>query len=242
MSVAPSATVPCVSSKPLRLPPDAYEDLERIASSPSSLQELSSSLGLLRSAPTVGAAARSLAAACSATEEELEEILPALMGLSSLRRNVEKEVRDYLDLLDASIEAGATDEWKQRNLSNWESCRPSLEILLDSGSALSLFEKANRLGYSHARTLFRTEIIADLRPVFDATASKIERMSASFVLSIEYSDGGRVQSVDMALDSKDIARLHEQCARAKTKAATIKVAMQGQRWTTTIAGDDEEEG
>ncbi|MCX4239253.1 hypothetical protein [Paraliomyxa miuraensis] len=229
-----------MSSKPLRLPPDAYEDLERIASNPTSLRELSNNLDLLRTAPTVGAAVKRLAAACSADEGELEVTLPALMALSSLRRNVEKEVRDYLDLLDSSLEAGATGEWKQRNLSNWRSCRPSLEVILDSGSALSLFEKANRLGYSHARTLFRTEIITDLRPVFDATASKIERMSASFMLSIEYSDGGRVQSLDMALDLKDIARLHEQCARAKTKAASIKAALQGQPWITTIVGDDEE--
>lgn len=67
-------------------------------------------------------------------------------------------------------------------------------------------------------------------------------MSASFVLSIEYSDGGRVQSLDMALDSKDIARLHDQCARAKTKAASIRAAMNGQPWITTITGDDEEGG
>lgn len=231
-----------MSSKPLRLPPDAYEDLERIASNPSTLQELSNNLDLLRTAPTVGAAVRSLAATCSADEGELEELLPALLALASLRRNVDKDVREYLDLLDSSIEAGATEEWKRRNLTNWNGCRPSLELLLDAGSTLSLFEKANRLGYSHARTLFRTEIIADLRPVFDAKASKIERMSVSFVLSLEYSDGSRVQSLDLALDLKDISRLHEQCARAQAKAAAIKSALGGQPWTTTIAGDDEEGG
>ena len=85
-----------------------------------------------------------------------------------------------------------------------------------------------------------TRLITDLRPVFDDEAEKIVRMSASFVLSIDFYASGHYHSMDLALDLADVSKLGEQCTRAQKKAETIKRELGAQGWVTVVAGDQDE--
>jgi len=236
-----SATVRLVAPAFLSLPQEAFEDLTALAAHPELVRAVDDGSEGLKSAASFAGAATLLAETTGADRESCRAVLRGLINLARLRRAFDLSVGEFLGVIDASVER-ASDEWKKETLAAWNDCKEVLASALNPSRGLSVFEKASRLGYSYANTLVGTELITDLRPVFDEDAAEIERMSTSFVLSLEFYEGGQNRSLDLALDLRDIQRLKKQCLRAETKAKTIKQVLRDQPWTTVVVGQDEDEG
>lgn len=108
------------------------------------------------------------------------------------------------------------------NLDKWKAAKDSLIELLAPEHPIGLLQKTTKLKYDYQNILGNVGILTDVRPVFDNSAREIQLLNVAHTLQLEYSDGTERRTLYFAMDAIDIAKLKSQCARAETKAATLK--------------------
>lgn len=118
---------------------------------------------------------------------------------------------------------------------------PLVEML--SSSALLTFTKTMDLTYEHDHLFESAKIITDIRPVFAEDASDIVAAVITYTLTLGYYSGGKYRRLSIAMDSKDLQKMGEQCARAEKKGVRVQALVQsGLAVGAVIAGHDEDDG
>ena len=107
-------------------------------------------------------------------------------------------------------------------------------------AALRTIVKALELSYDYSNLFQTAKILADIRPVFDRQASKMEGAIISYSLRLTFRSLRESESLTIALDEKDVKQLIETCTRALKKADVAKKTMQGCGLPSTyITGEED---
>lgn len=223
----------------IRVPKEALSTLATMVAAPArlvALRDLADELGFDRCTPERLASEFSRRSGLSSPESQA--VVRQVLELHAVRTKFRLRPDQLVEELDAQIRSDTSDEWKNKNLQNWEAARQPLMDILDAGGPLSLLEKRTRLSYKHQNVLYETCLITDVRPVFDDTASEIQQFAVTHVLQIDFFDGGERRSFFAAMDSKDVATLKEQCDRSATKEATIKKDLVRTNKPVVIIGEE----
>jgi hypothetical protein len=123
-------------------------------------------------------------------------------------------------LADLAASLHILPHWSATDVAAWETIRPSLARLLTNETLLGL-GKAIRLQYEHTNILTETRLITDVRPVFDADATKPVAAMICHTLRIAYTADGASKQLAFALDTQDLRSLAKVCERALRKADVL---------------------
>lgn len=175
----------------------------------------------------------------------LDDTRSVLHVLWTIRRGqeVRSEPADaVLEAITKAIKERAEQEslksWTNEHLAAWDETREALKAALEQTSAdspLMISSKAQSLAYRHANVLSDSQIVADIRPVFDKSAGEVLEMVVTHTLIIGYSDdAGNGREIHLTMDSTDVEKLREQCVRAETKAKLIVDSLDKLPWRTVI--------
>ena len=90
--------------------------------------------------------------------------------------------------------------------------------------------KSLELLYDYANLVQSSNVITDLRPVFDDEADHAIGAIVSFTLRLSYQNGNTTHSLSLAMDAEDVRRLQEQCKRALKKAESAQSRVFSAGW------------
>ena len=228
----------------IRVPPEALPTLAAMVKSPqklAKLDEIVDELGASGCPPEL--LAREFASRAKVPSGVAKAIVRQILEFHAVRTKFAMGPVQLVEALDERIKADAPDEWKEKNLGNWEASKDVLVGLLNPFSPLSSLEKRTRLTYKHQNVLYETCLITDARPVFDDTGKEIMEFSITHVLEIDFFDGSDRRSMFAALDSKDVIALRQQCDRAIIKEVTLKESLDKlERPVIITGGENQDEG
>jgi hypothetical protein len=99
--------------------------------------------------------------------------------------------------------------------------------------------KAQRLAYYHENIYRDSDIITDVRPIFDSAGGNVLEMIISHSLVVTYSSSNRTERIHLEMDAGDVLKLRKACDRAILKANTLKQALggTGQKWKIQLLRD-----
>lgn len=161
-----------------------------------------------------------------------EDLAGQLLSLYTILRRSNSSADEIRAALNRSFQTSLDEE----QIKKWRELEDGFFTLLQT-SAVRLTAMALELSYDYANLLRRTNVIADIRPIFDDTAGEIEAAVVSYTLRLEYTASTESFDVSIALDQEDLLKLRDQCNRALTKTATIEQKMEsGLTAPTTIPG------
>ncbi len=177
--------------------------------------------------------------ALSGNDDAADQVLRPVLSLSSVIRQRDLEIDDVLSGLDEGISL-ADDPWPGDLVTSWRDVRPHLRELFES-TAVQVVSKATDLAYDYANLFQGARIITDIRPVYDADATRIEAAVVSYTLRLHYDNRAGDQSISIALDESDVLLIREQCERALDKARLAKeLVRSGVAVPTVISGADDD--
>ena len=87
--------------------------------------------------------------------------------------------------------------------------------------------KSLELLYDYANLIQSSNVITDIRAVFDDEADHVIGAIVSFTLRMSYQNGNSAHSLSLAMDAEDVRKLQEQCRRALKKAETARTQFSG---------------
>jgi len=126
-----------------------------------------------------------------------------------------------LDELIAALRKSLDGKLDAQELEIWDRIAPVFEEILAS-QPIRTTVKSLELSFDYANLIQSTNVINDVRPVFDDDADHVIAAMVSFILRLDYRNGNCVQSLSVAMDAEDIRKLQEQCKRALKKAETAR--------------------
>jgi len=166
-----------------------------------------------------------------------EDLVGQLLSLYTIKRRSNSEFDHIRTALQRAFMTGLTEKQNE----DWKVIEDSFFDLLRA-KVVRLTAMALELSYDYANLLRRTNIIADIRPLFNDDASDVEAAVVSYTLRLEYSTSTNAQDISIAIDQDDLVKLRDQCDRALAKAATIESKVkQGLSVPTTIPGQEANE-
>jgi hypothetical protein len=171
---------------------------------------------------------------------DARKIVTQIMSVSLLIATTGRTPDEIFDSLTQTLTEDYANNNKV-NLEKWRDAKPFVVPLLSPEHSIGILQKATKLRYDHQNILHNANIITDLRPVFDGAGREIQLMIATYMLQIDYTEGGVRKALSAALDAKDVAKLKSICERAETKTATLKDKLKGQPWPILISGDTDDE-
>lgn len=163
-----------------------------------------------------------------------EDLVGQLLSFYTILRRSGSTANEIQAALNRSFQTSLDND----QIEKWKELEEGFFSLLQS-KVVRLTAMTLELSYDYANLLRRSNIIADVRPLFDDTASEIEAAVVSYTLRLEYTASTESLDLSIALDQEDLLRLREQCDRALLKAATIERKMKsGLIAPTTIPGTE----
>jgi hypothetical protein len=158
-------------------------------------------------------------------EEDVIQILDALIGLYWGRQSMGLSINEFADLL-ASQAFDANDP-KRANFKKYLGDLLAVEPLVVTSKALDILTE-------HEHTVHDLRIITDLRPIFkeDPPQKPVNLPAAAVIthtLKISYRRGTQVDEFFLALDDNDIALLKTLIKRAEAKKASLKKVLTATR-------------
>lgn len=172
---------------------------------------------------------RRTAAALSLDPETVGDILFALWRLKRVSENRDETPSQTVAWVKSAIESRAPEEWKQKYNDLLIARADNIGKLTDgigNDHPIMIAVKAQTLVYTHQNLFLGARLITDVRPVFNDSASEVDELVITHMLTLDYSDGSqRNSSITLAMDQEDIAQLQNQCERAATKILTLKGAL-----------------
>ena len=181
------------------------------------------------SAASASTFAHKAAEALDLPESVVNDVLNALWRAKQYQKNQELDPHEAVEDLNKQLDSEETREWKASHIDSWTRCSQVLGDILetiDEDHALLIAIKANRLAYTHQNLLVRSQLLTDIRPVFDSTAEELRELVVTHTLFITYSDDSQTpRMISFAVDADDIAHLLSECQRAATKTKTVKNAL-----------------
>lgn len=144
-----------------------------------------------------------------------------ILSLYSLRSEIEESVQEVIAEIIEAMQSSRyaelrVDAVKQRHLGEM------LTKLL-SVSPVELSVKRQMLVHDFERVYHGARILTDVRPIFDADATKPPRAAAIVhSLRISYHEGSDLKSIYITIDADDLAELEKVVERAKVKAGSLR--------------------
>lgn len=229
----------------LSLPRSAYQELAAIASHANSLQEIVDESSKFGPYPNF--------------DDFTEDLIPlfpdmnstdlalVLTGLANLRRSVEKINSDLDDVFESIVSTTydrGTPAWVEENhsvLKDQIGIIKAVVLGIDPNHNLSITRKARELCYKHEKTLTSSQVITDLRPIFDEAGLKICESIVTQKLVLEYYDGEHKTS-EIAMDLSDVHKLRTWCERAIIKSETLMRELGSSGWPTHVIDPENQNG
>jgi len=144
--------------------------------------------------------------------------MDGLIPLNGLRRILEMSAHDFIGSLAYSISQRAPEEWKTRNLEEWNRIRPQLAPFFEPDNFFSQASKAFELLSQRPAIFQRVKILTDLRPIYDETTAKTLAVVQTNTLVLSYWDGEGERTLHVTLDSSDLQAMSHEVERARQKA------------------------
>lgn len=209
----------------LSIPRQYEEALTKVGRlSEESTQEL---LAALRKTPnTISPSSLSSAVAAQVdtiAASDVEEIVPALLSLYSLRAHSEAAISDIVGGVVQAMGEGGLEGLGPPPEERTRFEDRLAELL--SVSQLNETARAGRLLLENEHSFQETRVVTDIRPVFDLENPEAPPKGALIVhmLKIVYrTDNNTTKDFFVALDTKDVRVLLEQLERANAKAESLK--------------------
>jgi hypothetical protein len=177
--------------------------------------------------------------------DHLNELTPAPMSQEEVRRliaevlpeeprKVESISRQVLalaglqyrsdipyDELMAALRASLAARIEKNALEAWDLVSPIFRDIL-ACQPIRITVKSLDLRYDYENLTRSTNVLTDVRPIFDDDADRVIGAIVSFTLRLNYENGDSTRSLSLAMDAEDITRLQRQCERALKKAETAR--------------------
>ena len=176
-----------------------------------------------------------------ADNEAGEVLLKQVISLASLERQQGLGAEDVLGGLLYGIRS-SNNPWNEAELAQWHAVEPEFRRLLEHPTIMRV-AKALALSYDYANLLQEARIVADIRPLFDQAASRLEAAVVSFTLRLRYDSHDGNHGLSIAMNESDVKSLRAECDRALRKARIAADVMNGRAQVRTIVtGSDDESG
>jgi hypothetical protein len=157
-----------------------------------------------------------------------------LIGFATASRRTFTEISDVLD----GAVTPFPPSWDAETRQQWIDCRPAIEELLLS-KPVTLTAKAIDLSVDFERLFLSCRIVTDARPVFNADRSEIAGASVIHTLRIDYMNAsGDESTISIAIDTKDIEQLENECDKAMRKANITRALMEKADVPTLLMGEE----
>jgi hypothetical protein len=128
--------------------------------------------------------------------------------------------------LDKALRSSLEGKLNPTELAAWDHISPLFNEILAS-RAIRTTVKSLELLYDYANLVQSSNVITDVRPVFDDEADHVIGAIVSFTLRLSYQNGTSSNSLSLAFDAEDVRKLQEQCRRALKKAETARTQFSG---------------
>lgn len=153
---------------------------------------------------------------------DVEEIVPALLSLYSLRDRSEAAISDIAAGVAQAMEENRSEELRLLPERRADFERRLAELL--SVSRLNDTARAGRLLLENEHSLQEARIVTDIRPIFEPDNPEAAPKGALIVhmLKIVYRGDNITKNFFVALDTNDVRELLEQLDRADAKAESLK--------------------
>jgi len=203
----------------LRLSETQLSDLKLIAElSESQLRSVLAGLSELTSIPMSQEEVRQVFSQAIPNRTSLvDSLVRQVLALAGLQYRSDIPHDELLLALRSSLDSKLPPE----SMDAWNRIEPVFGELLRSQSIRTVV-KSLELTYDYANLIQSTNVVTDIRPIFDDEAEEVIGSVVSFTLRLSYQNGNNVQSLSFAFDAEDVKRLRDQCIRALRKAETAR--------------------
>jgi len=212
---------------PMRIPKGAWEAFAKVGNPMSVLDAVaacSRDVSLLTATETLQAR---VAEASGLPAADVRPVLTLLLVMHHYREAREESPEATWAATTTAIRGMASPEWVGSHFAAWEEAKPKVLALIHADHPFALLHKSSDLAHAHQNVLRDTQVITDLRPIFDSSRTTIRGAVLTHMLIIGYFDGsGASCHLHLALDADDIRGLREACIRAEQKATVTKKAME----------------
>ncbi len=150
----------------------------------------------------------------SISQGDLEEIIPTLLSLCTLRDEFGFSTSEVAEDASRAVE-DASDEDRER-------LKDRFAQLLDL-EPLNVLAKSGALLINQQRWMQRVQILTDLRPVFSPEPKDSLRAAVIVhTLKLSYFEDGEAREFFVAMDANDLRDLSKQIERAISKAESLR--------------------
>ena len=151
--------------------------------------------------------------------ENAEPLVRQLLSLQGLVRQTGLSVDEVFTGIRGAVEQQG--EQAGIDIEAWARVEDIVKGLVQARS-VRLAAKAIELVYDYANLLRRSQMLTDVRPLFNKDADAIEGAVVSYTLRLHYDTADGEHELSIALDESDVKKLADQCNRALVKAATLR--------------------
>jgi hypothetical protein len=217
--------VPERNLAPFQLSDQAITSLTALVRGRASIRTIVESTLGVEASYGVRALSRRVAAISGTPHDDVFDVLSALLVIHRFQTFRHLDPESVVTVFSRSLERYPGKRWDEELKRGWEEATPtiawSLAQLENEDNPLLISEKAEALVWSHQNVLFSSRVITDVRPVFDASGTKILEVIVTNSLHVEFTTGrGGQEKLVFAMDATDVAELRRACERAEVKIQT----------------------
>jgi hypothetical protein len=161
-------------------------------------------------------------------QAKVEALTRQVFGLAGLQYRSDIPHNELNEALRSSME----EKLDSSEMEAWDQISPLFNQILAS-RAIHTTVKSLELLYDYANLATSSNVITDVRPVFDDEADHVIGAIVSFTLRLSYQNGNSANSLSLAMDAEDVRKLQEQCKRALKKAETARTQFSGSNASET---------
>ena len=158
-----------------------------------------------------------------------------LLSLHGLQRQLNLDSEEIFGGLTSGLQESSGDK---SEVARWESVSAIFRELFEL-PIVRISAKALDLSYQHSHLLQRSQIITDIRPLFDNEATTIQGTIISHKFLLRYDDIEGEHLLSLAVDEKDLKSLIKQCQRALQKSEVVKKRLEQAELKTLIPGEEQ---
>jgi hypothetical protein len=207
------------------LPPAAYADLRQFAELAPQLAPVLVAQRPANFERRMSSLVTHVAKHLKMPEEKVHSAIRAILGIRGILKSSSLTAEALFEAMERHFNERSEAEWTPDSRKNWASHRePILQILRQTDDAFGFIVKRRELTYAHERIYRSSRLLVDIRPIYNKAADDIDDLVVTTSLVITYTNGAdnSRQTVQFALDRRDVLDLLVQCERAKKKMNTLE--------------------
>lgn len=150
--------------------------------------------------------------------ERPETVASFIRNIVRVRQSLEVDPPTFADRIAVALRASKPARLEQAAVDRLAENLRALPAL----PALEAQAKAEMLLLSTGQALQDSQVICDLRPVFDETRTRVEGVVPMTTLRIVYTTAVLPQAVEVTLNEEQLESLHKQLEKARSKLAVLR--------------------